>query len=423
MLMVVLVMVVLVPILASPANPQMQGFANYTLRLMAALLACIMVLRARLATRRGEVATFLATGANLAVLLFLADTFVSVLMAPREILSYSLVAAIQTVTGALLYFALAYHVRRSEHLVKILDALVLVSGLMAILGLASIVTQSADPRATLFGDHQLFGAFLMILFPVTLIAAVTERDTKRAVAAQIGAALTFICLLMTGTRTAWLGGMAELIALPLLSLIGSRNKNRIVQRKQQYFIPILIVVVCAGGFAALGGFGGLLAARWSAESKSVSIAYRQRMWYAAEEMIKQKPVFGHGLGSFAFLQNQFSQFGRPPDAVMMNGPTLSENAHSFWLQTAAEQGLVGVSLFAAIVLTFFVSGVRRLRFLEGGVRRSLLLASLAAILGFTIDAIGNPAWQYAQVSMFFWLILGLGVACMRPRAPRQDSQA
>jgi O-antigen ligase len=91
-------------------------------------------------------------------------------------------------------------------------------------------------------------------------------------------------------------------------------------------------------------------------------------------------------------------------------------AHNFWLQTAAEQGLVGVSLFAAIIVTFLVAGLRRLRHLHGGIRRSLLLASLAGMVGFCIDAISNPAWQYAQVSIFFWLLLGLGVAAMRPRA-------
>jgi len=42
------------------------------------------------------------------------------------------------------------------------------------------------------------------------------------------------------------------------------------------------------------------------------------------------------------------------------------------------------------------------------------------VIGFIVDAIGNPAWQFAQVSMFLWLVLGLGVACMRPRTTRQD---
>ena len=40
-------------------------------------------------------------------------------------------------------------------------------------------------------------------------------------------------------------------------------------------------------------------------------------------------------------------------------PSLGENAHSFWLQTGAEQGVIlGIGIYAAILITFLVAGMK-----------------------------------------------------------------
>ena len=426
MLVVVLAMVVLVPLLALPTNTGMQGLANYALRLMASLLAGILVLRGRIATKKSDIVTFLATGANLAVLLFFADTVISLLLSTRNILYSSAVDFMRVLTGVLLYFALAYHIRRSEHLAKIQDTLVFVAFAISSLGLANLATSSRDPQAhaltsSLFGDHQLYGAMMMMLFPMTLVAAITEKQQVRQIFAQVVAAITFICLILSQTRTSWFGAVAEVIALLIFTLIKPKRNNT-SERKVQYIIPVLIVVACGTIFVALGGANSAMIARLNSESSKEATEYRYKMWYAAEEMIKRSPLIGNGLGSYARDQEAYTHNGQSFVRLSSKNrmPSLGEMAHNFWLQTAAEQGVLGASLFAAILLSFLVAGIRRLRFLDGGIRRWLLLASMSAIIGFAVDAIGNPAWQFAQISMFFWLMLGLGVAGLRPRNQRGE---
>ncbi|HZO89658.1 MAG TPA: O-antigen ligase family protein [Chthonomonadaceae bacterium] len=420
-LLVVLGMVVLVPLLASPSNEAMQGLANKALQVMAALLAGILVLRARLAASRAEIATFLATGANLAVILYLIATVVSLLLEPADpaLRRLGMAELQRVIVGVLLYFALAYHVRRSSHLEKIQDALVRVSALMAIMGLSVLVVEGSD-RALLFGNQQLFGAFLMILLPVPLVAALTERDARRQIIAQVSAALTVICLLTSGLRSGWLGALASLAALAIFSLFRPPRRLPTSSNKAQYVIPLLTVLFCAVFAVWQGDAGRVIQMRLNLESRTQSLAEREVYWRTAEYFILTKPVFGMGLGTYPVYQYPYTLMGRPGIAVLHTRPTLAEMAHQVWLQTAAEQGLIGVSLFAGIVLTFLVSGLRRLRSMEPGIRRTLLLACMAGMVGFTIDGLSNPAWQFAQISMFFWLILGTGVACLRPRPSRQD---
>ena len=428
-LLVVLGMVVGIPLLALPTNGSMQNVANYALRVMAALLAGILVLRARVATKQSEVMTFVAMGANLPVLLLILDAVLSLLIVPREFRLSSSVDLMRIVTGVLLYFALAYHVRRSEHLVKIQDALVFVAAVISIFGLINLAinaqtTQANQLHGSLFGDHQLYGAMMMMLFPVTLVAAITEKQRWRQIAAQAVAAITFVCLIITETRTSWAGALAEVVALLIFTQIVPKRNNQQPSNRKQYLIPALIVLTCAGLFVGLGGADGALSSRLNSESSQKAMDYRRRMWYAADKMIERSPLIGNGLGSFARDQSDYSTNGR--DAVTMSlnkgqAASLGENAHSFWLQTGAEQGILGICIYIAIVVTFLVAGVKRLRFLDGGIRRWLLLASMAATVGFVVDGLGNPAWQYAQIAMFFWLMLGLGVAGLRPRNPRGEN--
>jgi hypothetical protein len=60
--------------------------------------------------------------------------------------------------------------------------------------------------------------------------------------------------------------------------------------------------------------------------------------------------------------------------------------------------------------------------MDAGIRRSLLIGSIAATVAFMVDAASSPAWQFGQVSMFLWLAMGIGVACMRPRPKRQVNE-
>ncbi len=429
MLLVVLLMVVAIPLLALPTNIAMQNVANYALRVMAALLAGILVMRARVATKKSEVMTFFAMGANLPVVLLLLDAIFSLLIIPREYRMISSVDLMRVVTGVLLYFALAYHVRRSEHLVKLQDALVAVSAIISFFGLVNLAinaqaTQVNQIKTSLFGDHQLYGAMMMMLFPVTLVAAITEKQRLRQIAAQSIAAITFVCLIITETRTSWAGAIAEVVALLIFTQIAPKRSAQEPSSRRQYLIPALIVLTCAGLFVGLGGADGALGARLNGVSSQKALDYRNRMWFAAWKMIERSPIVGGGLGSFSRNQSDYSQFGR--DVALMSQdkgklPSLGENAHSFWLQTGAEQGVLGICIYVAILVTFLVAGVKRLRFLDGGIRRWLLLGSMAAVIGFAVDGLGNPAWQFAQIAMFFWLMLGLGVAGLRPRNPRGEN--
>lgn len=414
----VLWMVFLVPLLALPTNPAMQMATNRAVQVMTGLLVGATILRARFPFRREGIRAFFGNATNVLLLLFLLSCVISVFAAPAlpGYRRLALLELMRFVTGALLYFALSSQIQRSDQLIRIGDALVWLAGIFAVLGLASQTSQSDAVRVDIFGNAQLFGGFMMILFPVAGVLALTEPDTKRKITAQVACILTFSGLILSGLRSAWLGVGAMLAALLLFSLIGASRKRMVQTFRLQFAIPLLTIAACFAYVFIEGDAMQMISRRM--EKGADTLPTRQKFWHAARELYKQKPVFGVGLGMYPVMQYPYSGIGRPADAVLQTRPGLSEMAHNLWLKIAAEQGTFGVVTFAGVLLSFLVMGMRTLRDLAPGVRRSLLLASMGGMVGFTVDNFSNPAWEFPQISLYFWLLLGVGMACIRSHYER-----
>jgi O-antigen ligase len=140
--------------------------------------------------------------------------------------------------------------------------------------------------------------------------------------------------------------------------------------------------------------------------------YRQMMLRGTLVMIRERPLTGHGIGLYPYYEWKYTGSGLP---VSLGGirPTTGDQAHNLYAQTAAELGVPGLMLLIVAPVTFLVMGIIRLRTVEAGMRRALLMGAMGAIVAFMVDAFGSPAWQFSQISLFYWLILGLGVNCLR----------
>jgi hypothetical protein len=130
-------------------------------------------------------------------------------------------------------------------------------------------------------------------------------------------------------------------------------------------------------------------------------------------MIWQQPIFGLGIGTYPAEHSRFVKGALSKDAVQRLGPTLAEQAHNEYLQIAAEMGLVGLALHVWMLGAFFVFGLKALREREQGYRKLVLMGAIAAMAGQAVDALSNPAWRFADVSLMFWLTMGLGMASAR----------
>jgi len=420
----VLAMIVIVPLVATPADASMHGVAALAFEGFAIVLLATLLWRSRLTVSRHNVSAFLRTGANLPVLLFLAWAVLSCALSPLK--GYSVQETLRLGAGILLYFVVAYQFRRSEHLSKLVDVLLFVGAATALVAFAQYAAGDSYRVGGTFGNPQLLASFLMILLPTVAVVALTEKSTNRQLVAQVTAVLMAAGLLLTQTRSGWLGASAALATLCGLSLFAARRTGaNLAARKHELVLPAMLLVASVGTFIAFWPQNGLLTSRASTLSNVSAVntwQSRQLQWRGALEMIKNRPLMGYGVGVFPYVQSRYTGIGMDyANGSFSRRASLTEQAHSFWLQLAAELGIPGLLLMASVLVAFMVSGFRRLRTMDAGIRRTLLMGSMAAAVGFAVDAISSPSWQMGQTSMFLWLSLGLGVSCLRPLSRREEA--
>jgi O-antigen ligase len=417
----ILLMIIVVPLMTGSdlLNTRGKVVAFEALGSVLLLLALSQMRLAGVATRFRE---GLLSGPNLPVALLALFSLISCAFSPDA--AFSKAEAMRIGFCALLYFVLVYHLRGKGHLQTLTDGLLLVTAAASLYGLSQLSATDRMVEGS-FGSHELMGSFLMLMLPVALALGLTERgDTKRQLAAQAVALLAAACLLMARTRSAWIGGAFSLVALSVFAwryqtvskkvqANTSHWLEQVRQRKHMIVGPLLILGGALVLFVLLSHTGTLLQDRASTMAKvdvDESFKTRLAMDRGAWRMAMEKPVFGWGVGSYPIHAAQFTGFGDDPARVLAHGTSHSNLAHNFYLQTAAELGLVGLGLYLAAVIGFFVVGTRALWTLDNGLRKAVLIGCLAAMAGQVLDAAGSPAYNFASVSLFQWVLMGLGMS-------------
>lgn len=419
----VLAMTVLIPFIATPLDSSVHGIAAFTFEGFAIALLTILLWRVRWDLRRERVLSVLRTGPNLPVLLFLGLAVVSCLLSPLK--QFSTQETLRIGAGVLLYFVVAYHFRRSEHLYRLVDTLIFVTVTGALIGFAQYSLGDSSRANGTFGNDQLLGSFLMILLPIVAVTAISEQNTGRQLAAQAATVLAVGCLLLAHSRSAWLGAAGGLIVLGTLSLIVALKQGKLAQRKHMVVLPVMLAVVSVGFFLWAWPQAGSIFERAGSLAhvgQDSSWTQRTQNWQNVLAVTRAHPLTGIGVGLYPLIQRPVGLVGAWITPFNLH-PSLGEQAHNLYVQTAVEMGVPGLLLLVLIPTMFVVAGVRRVRQMDPGIRRNLLIAAIASTVAFSIDAFGSPSWQFGQLSLFFWLLLGAGAGCLRPHSKRHEEPA
>ena len=278
-------------------------------------------------------------------------------------LTFSRGGALAAIAAAAIFFALAH-----DRLAKAATALVALVG-------AAILIVAAHQRGALEGGfpgaaarHQgdeLLAMTLVVCAGVGLISAglsLTLRHCHRP-------ALT------TPSRRISLSALAAVAAILLGTAVAFGAPARISHAWDEFKAS----PATPAGATRLESFSGN--GRWL-------------LWREALEETASAPLTGRGPGSF---EGWWAQHRKAGDSAFV------QDAHSLYLETLAELGLVGFALLVAFLSLVFVAGGRRyLRRARGS--RTQIAAALAGCAAFCLGAAYDWLWQIALLPIVFLLL-------------------
>ena len=327
--------------------------------------------------------------------------------------SAAMTEALRWSAGIGLALALGGSLRRTAMAGEFLVTLV---GALALAGILDSGNPAQSGMVGPYHDHQLYGSVLLLLLPFAAGTALTAQKTYWRWGALAALTAGTLCLFLSQTRSAWLGLFAACVVFGLLWL--KRTGYR-PQCERIVFIPTLLLLIGLVFVWLLAGPADqraaltARAATLTALSQDGSWQSRLEIWRGAARLIEAHPALGIGLGRYPGEQWRWTHVGGPLTAA--EHPSLTNEAHSFYLQTTAETGLIGLGLYLAALAAFAVQGLSRLRYSRRPLshQSALVLSALSALAGQSIDALASPSWQFPEASFFFWAVVGLGLASLR----------
>ena len=226
--------------------------------------------------------------------------------------------------------------------------------------------------------------------------------------------LLMVCclgLLVSFSRGAWL---ACLIAGMLISEILPQQSIRI---RKKMIRRVGTTVVCAflscvvlvnlhfGSRKVLVGMpvlGRLFEPLDFSQSVTQRTVDRNILWSAAFRVFQEYPIAGAGVGRLFKILPDFCS-GRQGEQCR------HENAHNYFLQVAAELGLLGIAPLMLALILLLWRGLICLRSLEGG---SAMMVTVAAggwmsMLAMLLHSLVDHQIILPEFSALFWFVLGL----------------
>ncbi len=207
-----------------------------------------------------------------------------------------------------------------------------------------------------------------------------------------GVLLTSGCLLLTKSRSAWLGaivGLALLLQLRKGFLRGPIRKTRLAA----------FALLLAGGVAA-GGLGGLLDKEVILESPR-SLGFRLMYWSGTLQMLAEQPLLGVGPGNF---REHYLPFRWAESSEEIRDP------HNLFLDAWSSAGLLGLSGLTMLVTVLVRQGLAvaadrsgtGFATVSGGNSRRtwwILVAGLLVVLGKDWLHGGEPGERWSDLAL------------------------
>ena len=182
-----------------------------------------------------------------------------------------------------------------------------------------------------------FAAFLLLVVPLTLVRAVRAATARSALAHGAATVLLTVSLVFTYSRGAWAAGLLALVATAMVM----RPPRRRAAMRAGVIALVVVACVWVMGRSASSGTTGAVAARAASISDAgdASAHGHYLFWIGALQIFRDHPILGTGPNTFgaiyASYQREVNYYAR--------------DAHSLYLQTASDMGVVGVLALAVLL--------------------------------------------------------------------------
>ncbi len=193
-----------------------------------------------------------------------------------------------------------------------------------------------------------------------------------------------------GPRLAWLAGATPVLCLVVVAMLTAYATARNVSLRDQQSYADTVLYTLNLRTPPAERFKG-----------------RIPLWDAGLRMVADRPIFGIGVGRY---YKDLWTYSTRREALIRP----RENAHNYFLQTAAELGVTGLLALAALLGAALAAAFRAARGDRGAEPRRVAIALGAGIVAFSIASLVGHPLLLREGHLTLWPLVALALLLGRP---------
>ena len=273
--------------------------------------------------------------------------------------------------------------------------------------LVNIFPWTQNPQDRVFstiGHSNHTAAYLGMNLMLLLGLIFTEGKNKMKYLLWGGFGLIALTLILTASR----GGFFAVIFAAIIWLVYILRRKKLSKKTFKYSVIAGLLIVAVLGVFLSGPISKLGVVERTVSTitfiQQGNMPDRVSWWLSSFEMIKDKPLLGHGLSTYKDIYNKYrrTDYKVPGDEQDHITP---ETAHNEYLNIAATQGLAGFAAYAAMIFMLFIYTFRYFKRHKDEKDKLIVMALLTAIIVYLIQV--TMSFGTVTTLFIFFTLVGL----------------
>ena len=347
---------------------------------------------------------FTSTSLDYPILIFLIIGFASVVVNWTNL--YQAGKGVSNLWEWFFAFYIVVHLVKRENQLKRFIRVWLASAIVVTLyGIYQYITSPSLFVSSFFTLNSYLSQYLILIIPLILSLFLFKKITKPDKSGNykfpcsrsilgIVLLLTFILLVLTMERGAWLGIIIGLLTMGII----------LKEKRILIGVPLLFLLI----FFAFSPFKARALSIFQSRYHSERLCCIK----SCLTMIKEHPLIGVGLGNFRHYY---------PDYMLPGAKEHFLHAHNVFLQIAVEMGIPGLLVFLWLLFLFFKDAFSNKG--KNEYIRILRVGLSAGIIAILVTSLFHDVFHSRQIATLTWYIIGMVVALgsnLDPRGARGE---
>jgi len=360
------------------------------------------------------------TKLNLPVILFTLVIVLSLFISKTKMVS--LQEFIIFLSYILIFFLITNNLNRKGdfnsfiHLFFIVSLFVSIYTIMQYYGIDPYLKDLHKLTSTI-GQKNWISNYLAMIFPVMFFYFLLEKFKRNKIIYFLLLSILYITLMICQSRGIWIS-----ISLTLIFAIYIIFKFKLInifQENKKWLILLmfifLIITIIYSTNNPLNKSAITVPQRVIStfDEQDPSINRHLLKWKITLDMIKDKPIFGSGIGTFKMNYLDYQADFLKDNPYYIKYSEKAREAHNEYLQMWAEIGIIGLVIFIGVILIFYGLIINYLKKVDNDKDKIIVFGLVLGITCFLIHCLFTFPLHVPALGVTFFTLVGLTVIYIR----------